>query len=113
MAMKSTSVGVVDAVNRDDVRMVQCGRRLGFANKSALSVGIGVCCRWQDLDGDEPTEAGIAGFVDHAHPAFTERPEDLVVREGLTNHEPVVAQERSMATIFWRHDLTTPNVRRR
>jgi hypothetical protein len=29
---------------------------------------------------------------------FTERPEDLVV-QGLTNHEPVGAQERSMATV--------------
>ena len=76
------------------------GRRFGFAHESALSVRGRRWSRWEDLDGDEPAQAGIAGFVDHAHAAFTEQPEDLVVCEGLTNHEPVVAEGRSMATIL-------------
>jgi len=47
-----------DVVDRDDVRVIQCGGRLGFADEALLASRIGdTVCR-QHLDGDEAVSLG-------------------------------------------------------
>jgi hypothetical protein len=40
----------------------------------------------QEFQGDETTQLGVLGLVDHAHPATAELLDDAVVRDGLADH---------------------------
>ena len=70
-----------DVVKRADVRMVQTGDRARFTLE-ALSHGdvVGEMGR-QHFDGDRPIEPRVLGAINLAHPAGSNRGEDLVGAE--------------------------------
>src|SRR5262245_25714623 len=68
-------VALIDAVDRDDVRMAQLGSRFRFAQEPRPDFGTESQFRRQNLDGDQPLQPPIAGLVNGAHPA----PPDLAV----------------------------------
>ena len=73
--MDGTDVGVVDP-----------GRSFGFAQKAlAVFLVAGEFLR-EEFQGDGALEAGVLGFVDHAHAALAELREDLVVGDGGADH---------------------------
>jgi hypothetical protein len=80
-------VGLADVMDGDDVYMVEGRRGLRFLNEAALSRRVGDFIVRQNLDGDKAIQAGVARFVDHTHPAFTELLGDFVVRECLARHD--------------------------
>ena len=59
---------------------------LASCTKRALALGVGDLLRRQHLDGDEAVQVRVAGLVDHTHPALAELLEDLVVRDGASDH---------------------------
>jgi hypothetical protein len=54
--------------------------------KAAPALGIGDGLRREHLDRYKTIEMRIAGFVDDAHTALTELPEDRVVRKRSADH---------------------------
>jgi hypothetical protein len=75
-----------EVVDGDDVGVVEGGDGAGFALEAAAEVGR--CPRrtrsrvlTKDFDGDVAVEAGVAGAVDLAHTADSERGLDLVGAE--------------------------------
>ena len=42
--------------------------------------------RGQELQCDDTAQTGVLGLVDHAHAAFAELLDDLVVGDGLADH---------------------------
>jgi hypothetical protein len=65
-------------VERDDVRVAELRRRLGFAKKPLLDVvAIGEFGR-EDLDRDAATEFAVQTSVDHPHTAAADFPANLV-----------------------------------
>ena len=86
MAMKAWPSLLADFVDGADVGMVQCGGGLGFALKTAESLGVLGYFVGQKLESDEAAEFGVLGLVDHTHPAAAELLDDAVVRDGLADH---------------------------
>ena len=80
------AVVLADVVDRADVRMVQGGRRLGFALKTGERLRVAGNFFREEFQGDETMQAGVFGFVNHAHAAAAEFFHDAVVRNGLVNH---------------------------
>ena len=72
------AAGRPDVVHRDDVGMIQGGRRPRFLLEPRDAVGIVGHRRGQNLDGDVAMQSGIDRAVDLAHPAFAERAANLV-----------------------------------
>jgi hypothetical protein len=61
-----------------DIRMIERGNRHRFPAEAFARLRVGRRRRRQHLDGDLPIEAGISSAVHHAHPALTNRREDLI-----------------------------------
>ena len=63
------SVGLVDLINRANVRVIQGSSGLGFVDEAALFVlgapGLG----GEELEGDSASKLGILGFRDDTYPA--------------------------------------------
>ena len=81
--------GLLDRVDRDDVRMVQRGGCARFTLEPAEPIGISGKGRRQDFDRDVTAEARVAGAVHLAHAAAAEQRHDLVGpkrRPGGENH---------------------------
>jgi len=81
------AIDAVDLVNGDDIGVVERRRRPGFLHEAALALRIGHCLSLQHLDGNQPVQAGVPAFVDHAHPALAELFDDLVVRDNPADQE--------------------------
>src|SRR5262245_17504423 len=78
-----------DVVDRDDVGMIQGGSGTGFALESLDAIGIRGEVLPQHLDRHDASEPLVAGAIDLAHAAATERLEDLVrseARAGVKSH---------------------------
>ena len=69
----------LDAVYLRDVLVVQGGDDVGFAFKPGDPLGVRCKLRREDLDGDVPVEPSVAGPIDLAHGAGTQRRDDLVL----------------------------------
>ena len=67
-----------DVMERADVRMIQRGDGARLTLEALASLGIVGDLRRQDLDRHVPTEPGVAGAVDLAHPARAEPRVDLI-----------------------------------
>jgi hypothetical protein len=67
--------GVVD---REDVRVVECARGLGFVLEAAQALRVFGETARQHLDRHVACEPRVAGAVDLAHAAGPERAEDLI-----------------------------------
>ena len=76
-----------DVVNRADVGMIQCRRRLRLALEARQSLGVLSNFIRQELQGDKALETGVFGLVDDAHPTTTEFFENAVMRDCLFDHE--------------------------
>ena len=70
-----------DVMKRANVRVVQAGDGLGLALEPLLQVGVRGDMLGQHLDGDGAVQAGVAGFVDLAHPTRANGREALVRAE--------------------------------
>jgi hypothetical protein len=58
---------------------------LRFALKTSESLRVAGNFLRQEFQGDEATEAGVFGLVDHTHPATADFFDDAVVGDGSTN----------------------------
>jgi len=83
---KGAPIGLVDFVNRADVRMIQRGRSLGFPLEAAEGLCIVGEFVGKEFQGDVTTELEVFRLVDHAHSPATDLAEDAVVRDGLADH---------------------------
>ena len=76
-----------EVVDGEDARMIQSGRRPGFALETTEAVGVAANRPGQDFDGDVTAKSGVAGPVDLAHAAGTKRRRDLVGAEAGTGDQ--------------------------
>ena len=83
---EGAAVVLSDVVNGADVGMIERGGGLGFALKTGEPLGIAGDIFGQEFQGDKAMEAGVFGFVNHAHASAAEFLEDAVVRDGLVDH---------------------------
>jgi hypothetical protein len=75
-----------DAVDRDDVRMIEGGDRLGFTLKALATIGV-VGHLWRKhLEGHLALEPGILGRVDLAHAAGAQPAENPIVTQSYSDH---------------------------
>src|SRR5262249_25124820 len=74
---------LADVINRADIRVIQGRSRFGFAPESLKRLAVIGEIFGQKPEGDEASEAGVFGFVNHSHTTSTELFDDLVVRDGL------------------------------
>jgi hypothetical protein len=66
--------------------MVQSGSGFSFATETLQGLAILGNIVGQEFESDKAVEAGVLGFVDHAHPAATQLFDDAVMRNALTDH---------------------------
>jgi len=66
------AVLVADVEQRADVGVAQCSDRARFSIKPLPRCGISGKARRQDLNGDGPIQARVAGTIDLAHAAGTD-----------------------------------------
>src|SRR5208283_4762840 len=78
---------LADVVDGADVGMVERGSGLRFAAKTAEGRGVANHVIGKKLQGDEAMQAGLFGFVDHAHASAAELLDHLVVRDVLADHD--------------------------
>ena len=64
---KVDAVGFLDRVDRDDVRVVELGERLGLPSKAAEPLGIPRHLGGQHLEGDVAAELRVVRAIDLAH----------------------------------------------
>jgi len=83
---EAPSVRLADLVDRGDVRMVQCGRRLGFRQQL---VGLGARRLGEEFQGGQASEAMIVSRVDNPHAAASELSDNLEVSD------PIPCRKRS------------------
>ena len=83
---ENSPLGLVDLVNGADVGMIQCRSSLGFTLKSADHKGALCDVIGQELESYKATELYILGFVYDTHRAGAEFFDDVIVRDGLSNH---------------------------
>jgi hypothetical protein len=83
------AVGLIDVVNSDDVRVIQCRSSPGLLDEPTLPVGIGYLPGRKHLQGNKPVQASVTGLVDYAHPAFGKFFQDLVMPERLSDNVKV------------------------
>jgi hypothetical protein len=77
---------LADVVDRDDVRMIQARRGSRFLDEALAAFGVEGGFAAQDLDRHGPAQSCIDGAVHGPHPAFTERLQELVMRERFGSH---------------------------
>jgi hypothetical protein len=69
-----------------DVRMIQRRSSLGFALKTAERQRAFGYVLGQELESYKATELHILGLEYHTHRASAELLDDVIVRDGLSNH---------------------------
>lgn len=77
---------LADRVDRNDVRMLQGRRRLGFVPESLKRTFIERGDRGEHLERDATHQGDLFRLVDHAHAAPSEFAEDSVVADDLVRH---------------------------
>ncbi len=68
-----------DAIDLDDVGVLETGGSPGFAGESLDEFGVKGERKWQDLDRNLAFEVSVAGPIDDRHPAAPEFLEELVL----------------------------------
>ena len=81
------AVGLVDVVNRADMRMVQRRRGARFALEPVEGRPVTGDFGGQELEGDLATEPGVFGPVDDTHPAAPEAIENPIVGDRPADHD--------------------------
>src|ERR1019366_5783340 len=83
---EGSPIGLVDFVDRADVRVVQRGGSLGFPLETAEGLCVVGDFVGKELQGDVTTELEVFRLEDHAHPAAAELFDDAVARNCLADH---------------------------
>ena len=78
---RAIAIGLFDAVNRPDVRMIDGREDAGFTLEPRATIRILEKGSGQDLDRDVATEFRVLGAVDLTHATGAEAFDDLVVRD--------------------------------
>ncbi len=78
---------LLDRVDGDDVRVVECGDGLRFAFEALAAIGVTGETRRQDFQRHRPAEPQIAGAVDLPHASGAERRVDFVRSDSGTGCE--------------------------
>src|SRR5438445_9251391 len=82
---KSMPILLANVVDRAYIRVIQCGRGLGFALKTGECLRVTGNFLWQELEGDEAMQPRVFGLIDDAHAPAAEFLDDAVVRNGLAD----------------------------
>ena len=98
---KARARHVLDGVQGDDVRMIERRDRLGFALEAGQAIRRRGHVLGQHLEGDVAAETRVARAVHLAHPARTERGDDLVDTE-------TGAGRKTHYVESWEGDYTEP-----
>ena len=104
------AVRLLEAVDRRDVRMVERRKELRLSFEAGEAVRIEPEGFGQDLERDVPIQSGVAGPIDLAHPARTDRSGDLVwadARTGRQRHSPPILRESLMGDADHSVDVRT------
>ena len=72
------AAGLIEAVDRRNVGMVECRERLRLALEAREPVGIVREQSGKNLESDVTIELRVPGSIDFAHPAGADRPENFV-----------------------------------
>ena len=72
------AAGLLEAMDRRDVGMIQCRQHARFALKAGQPLGIVRKARGKDLDGDLTPQLDVARFIDFAHAARAQQGNHLV-----------------------------------
>ena len=75
------AVGRLNREERDDIGVVQAGNELSFTLQPLPALGIECDRDRNELEGDDPAQSEIPGFVDFAHAAGSDGTENLVRAE--------------------------------
>ena len=78
MTMRDVALGLLDAVDLGDVRMIQRGEGPCFTLEARATIRVVSEDRRQNLDGDLAVELDIARAMYLAHPACADQADDLV-----------------------------------
>ena len=103
---KVQPVRLPEVVDRDDVRMIESGHRLGFTGESFGEVPILADLRRQDFECHESIEPSLPRFVNGPHPTATEKFQQLQIgkagREsgGFRRHPTRGAPVSAVPTVF-------------
>ena len=81
------AVGVLEPVDRGDVRMIQRGEDLRFALKARQAVGVGCERRGEDLDRDLTLQLRVRRPIDLPHSTHAELRGDFVDAEAGAGRE--------------------------
>ena len=81
---KEGAVGLAGLVDRDDVRVVNRGRRPRLADEPLPEPGVLGQRRGEQLQRDPPSQPLVGGPVDHGHPAQADLLLQQIPREPLT-----------------------------
>ena len=81
----TSPIGLVNLVDRADVRVVQRGRSLGFPLEAAEGLCVVGEFIGEELQGDVATELEVFRLVDHAHSAAADFAEDAVMGNRLAH----------------------------
>lgn len=87
--LHGNEVDVVVLLHRahmDDVRMIERSDGFGFSGETGAAFHACGKCRRKDLESDLAIQLGVFGQIDVTHPARANLLQDLVVREGLSDH---------------------------
>jgi hypothetical protein len=99
------TVGLLQPVDRGDVRVVERGEELGLAPEPGETLRIARHLGGKHLEGDVAAELRVLRAVDLAHPPRAERGHDLVVPETLARR---VGQRSRSTRGSRRHRSTRP-----
>src|SRR5260370_571614 len=83
---EGSPLGLVNLVDGADVGMIQCRSSLGLALKTAERVRAFGYVVGQELESYKATELHILGLVYDTHRAGAKLLDDVIVRDGLSNH---------------------------
>ena len=83
---EGAAVFLADIVDGANIRMIEGGGGVRFAAETLERLAIFGHFFGKEFQGDGAVQAGVFGFVDHAHAATAEFFENAVVRNGLANH---------------------------
>ena len=96
---KPHAIGLFEAVDGSDVRVVERRQQLGFAVEAGHSLGVLGKVLGKDLDGDIPIKVLIAGSIHVAHSARAKRFDDHVMTEGLADQYDGFRRQISMRVL--------------
>ncbi len=92
------AVFLANVVNGADVGMVQRGRGLRLPLETAERLGVLSDVVREEFKRNKTVQPGVFGFVNHTHPAAAQLRDNLVVRDGLPDHE---LEQAMLGAVRW------------